>query len=93
VDESNFNLSLPESHSVTSHLCDANRSKDRIEVAGQADDQLLEKLKECESSIQAVQNEADAGGIRSDYVNASDGWVMLFGSLCCHQPALMNKHD
>jgi hypothetical protein len=64
-----------------------------MEVARQVDDRLLKKLKEFESTLQTVQNEVDAGGIRSDYLNGSDGWVMLFGSLRCHQPVLRNKHD
>jgi hypothetical protein len=49
-----------------------------IKMARRADDQLLEKLKEFESTLQAVQNKVNTGGIQSDYVNASDGWVMPF---------------
>jgi hypothetical protein len=40
-----------------------------IEVARRVDDQLLEKLKEFESTLQVVHNKVAAGGIRSDYVN------------------------
>jgi hypothetical protein len=56
-----------------------------IKVARQADDRLLEKLKEFESTLQAVQNEVDAGGILNDYyVNVRGNNVL---------PALRNKHD
>jgi hypothetical protein len=55
-----------------------------IKVARQADDWLFEKLKEFESTLQAVQNKVDAGGIQSDYVNERGNNVL---------PALTNKHD
>jgi hypothetical protein len=48
-----------------------------IEVARRADDRLLEKLREFESTLQAVQNEVDDGGIRSDYVNVRGSKVLV----------------
>jgi hypothetical protein len=48
-----------------------------IEVARRADIRLLEKLKEFENTLQAVQHAVDDGGIRSDYVNVRGNNVLV----------------